>query len=214
MLKKISNALLLTLILTSPIAHSQRAHYHLKWCKNVGEKIQTALFSGASTRTYEEEKELLISGIKQSIRSTPQKNNFYFLQTLKQTLLNVEMYPDIEFKVFYLRGQMRYALNDLTYLDQTYKKNKCFFCKIDHSRYVNKIINRGLELAFAVPTDELEKQILNQTATFGAFLLDKSANRRGYSCARKSIQNVLDANNIISKRESLRLATSQLGQGC
>lgn len=204
------NKFFLLLLLTLSSAFASDYPYYYEWCNNVDSRIRVAMQSAQRAQTFEEERSLLLNAVQASINEVPEKDNYYFLQTLIQITENINNYHSAQDQALYLRSYIRYALADLRYLDEVNYRYGCFFCKKDHSKYVAKIIQRGLTEGLASPSDVVEVSLLNQAATTAAYYLDNSSYRRSYACARKSIAFAMQSMDVRSKREHLRNAYQAL----
>lgn len=190
---------------------SGRTEYYETWCRKVGSILRIAVGNTTYATTYQEEKSMLLDAVERSIQETPEKGHFYFLTSLRVIPNGMANYERIEEQVTYLRRTARYALEDLTYIDESiYRSRLCGFCDLDHSPYVMKVLARSLEEGRAAKTDEQETFALDLAADMGITLLDDSAFRRDYACARKEMGYALDASNLLNKRDHVREAWSIL----
>lgn len=200
--------------LSTNIASATGKDYYKKWCKEVGRRLETAVRNANHSQTYNKEKKVLLTAVTRSIKETPAKNNYYFLQTLEQIVDGVNNYNRVQDQVYYLRAYTRYALHDLWYIDQALKGDACFFCGKDHSSYVATILQRGLTEGEASLEDNTEKRVLNQMAKKASYYLDRSSYRRNYACARSELLLAIDVDDVMSKREHIRKTIWILKNNC
>lgn len=192
--------LALTLFITQPVkADNTEPTYYQRWCQQVGSILRIAVKNSLMAQSLEEERDILLKGINNSLEVTPPKNSFYFLTTLSNIEEGLTNYNDLKDQVFFLRREARNALSDLEYMDQSFRSRLG-----DHREYVMQVIARALEEGERVKTDAQEIFVLNRATTISMGLLDDSNYRRSYACARQELDYVLMTENILIKRDHLR----------
>ncbi|MGE3608753.1 MAG: hypothetical protein AB7I27_04120 [Bacteriovoracaceae bacterium] len=186
---------------------STKTEYYETWCNRVGSILRIAMINARNTQSYEDERGMLMDAIARSIIETPVKDHYYFLTSLQSIAIGLRNYQQVEEQVSYLRRATRYALEDLTYLDESiYRSRICNFCSLDHSTYVLKVLARGIEEGRAAKTDEQEIFALDVATKISISLLDNSNYRRDYACARKELGIALEEYEVTNKRDHLRAA--------
>lgn len=186
--------------------------YEDKWCRDAGFVLRNSLEAAYRASTFEEEISILKRAINSTLASLNPKFSYYLESTLLLGLKLEAVVATSKDKTLVLRRNIEHALDDLHYLDSRFNSRY----NQDHTSYVRKVLNRVSDEAYRAKTDSLENMILNAGARSAVEILSESENRRDpkNACAARYLKEVLQLNEVISKRSLISEAVRTLGYGC
>jgi hypothetical protein len=166
-----------------------------EWCSDSAGALQRALTSGYQASTADQEKTILLDGIKYATGSGSTKFSKFFTATLNAALADMMIYSDdTSRQVYLLRTYVQFAIEDLSSFTGSQDPN-------NNGPYLVRMLKRAISFGLLSKTNVEELDLLARAAQRGVLLIDSSDYQRtgGYACTRRTLGEAL----AISSDDSL-----------
>lgn len=187
--------------------------YETKWCQDASFILRNSLNAAYNSSTFEEEIFILKRAINKTLATLNPKFTYYLESTLLLGLKLEAVVGSPKDKALILRRNIDYALDDLSYLDNRFRR---YSNQQEHIFYVSIVLERVVNEAYRAKTDIAEKMILNAGASSSIQILSESDWRRDprNACAVRYLKEVLELDVVLYKRDLISDAIHSLNYGC
>lgn len=201
----------------NPNQYASAQDYKVPWCNTVAAVLRSYAQDAYQQPTYQDEYNVLLTGIKKALEVTNPKFHFYFRTTLELGNSLLGLYPNsptqIQNQVLFLRNLIQDALSDLRYFDTHFRncndwQQRCN--EGDHRNFVILLMQRGKKMGHLAIFENLEVQILKFYASAAVQLLESSLNARNYYCSIEVFKAASSLSSVFLLRDQVEIGLDKL----